>query len=231
MIYLVSDIHGHLRLDWLKAQLNKIILVESDYLIILGDAGIIWSKTDYQEVRAYYDGLPCKTLFLDGNHENFDLICEYPIKEFCGGQVHQISEKLFHLMRGEIYCIAGKMFFVFGGGFSVKKLTNSSPVYVWEQEMPTEKEYKNGIGNLCRVQFNVDYVLTHVAPTRFAEKIGVKLVPQEKELNDYLQDISERLHYKKWYFGHYHKDVSSNFFVCIFEKVLKIGEQNETAIY
>ena len=41
MIYLAADIHGHIRLEWLKFQLSKIQLIESDYLIILGDAGII----------------------------------------------------------------------------------------------------------------------------------------------------------------------------------------------
>ena len=41
MIYLVADIHGYIRLEWLKAQLDKIPLTEADYLIILGDAGII----------------------------------------------------------------------------------------------------------------------------------------------------------------------------------------------
>ena len=41
MIYLASDIHGHIRLEWLKTQLNKLPLTDSDYLIILGDAGMI----------------------------------------------------------------------------------------------------------------------------------------------------------------------------------------------
>lgn len=224
MIYLASDIHGHIRLEWLKTQLNKLPITDSDYLIILGDAGMIWSQTEHLEVRAYYESLPCKTLFLDGNHENFDLLYEYPIKTFCGGQVHRISEKLFHLMRGEVYCIDGKTFFIFGGGFSVKKLTNSSPIYIWEQEMPTEKDYENGIHNLAGVNMTVDYVLTHVAPTKTAEKIGVKLVPEEKVLNDYLQTLSDKICYKKWYFGHHHMDVSLGAFVGVFESVLRLGE-------
>ena len=224
MIYLAADIHGHIRLEWLKFQLSQVQLIESDYLIILGDAGIIWSKTEHLEVRAYYEGLPCKTLFLDGNHENFDLIYEYPIKEFCGGWVHQISDKLFHLMRGEIYRIDGETFFVFGGGFSLKKLTNSSPVYVWEQEMPTEEEYKNGIQNLKQKGFTVDYVLTHVAPTNLAEAVGAELAPEERVLNDYLQNIAEKLSFKKWYFGHYHKDICIDSFVDVFESVLRLEE-------
>lgn len=224
MIYLASDIHGHIRLEWLRLQLNQLSLKESDYLIILGDAGMIWSQTEHLEVRAYYEGLPCKTLFLDGNHENFDLIYEYPVKEFCGGLVHQISDKLFHLMRGEIYCIDGKTFFVFGGGFSVKKLTNASSVYVWEQEMPIENEYSNGIQNLKKNAFTVDYVFTHVAPTGIAENIGAKLLSEEKILNDYLQNISEKLNFKKWYFGHHHKDIHIEPFVGVFESVLRLGE-------
>ena len=56
------------------------------------------------------------------------------------------------------------------------------------------------------------------------ENISVKLVPEEKILNDYLQTISEKTGYKKWYFGHHHKDISIGAFVGVFESVLRLGE-------
>lgn len=224
MIYLVADIHGYIRLEWLKAQLDKIPLTEADYLIILGDAGIIWSKDEHGEVMEYYQGLACKTLFLDGNHENFDLLYQYPVERFCGGQVHRISDRLYHLMRGEVYLFDGQTFFVFGGGFSVKKLTHSSPISVWEQEMPTESEYQNGISNLERANYQVDYVLTHVAPSSLAYIMGVNLVQEERVLNDYLEHLAKRVTFKKWYFGHHHRNMQSGAFTGLYSQVRRLGE-------
>lgn len=224
MIYLAADIHGHMRLGRLKEELARLTLINSDYLIILGDAGIVWSTTEHSDVKSYYDSLPCKTLFLDGNHENFDLLYQYPQEFFCGGRIHRVSDKIIHLMRGEIYLLDGESFFVFGGGFSTKKLTNSSPVFIWEQEMPSKAEYENGIQNLKNVDFSVDYVLTHVAPTAVAENMGAKLCSEEKVLNDYLQEISGKIGYKKWYFGHYHKDAELKSCLCVYDRVVKLGE-------
>ena len=55
------------------------------------------------------------TLFVDGNHENFDRLYSYPIIEWHGGKVHKINSSIFHLMRGEIYEIDNKKIFAFGG--------------------------------------------------------------------------------------------------------------------
>ena len=46
---------------------------------------------------------PWTTLFVDGNHENFDRLKNYPITEEWGGKVQKIYDKVYHLMRGEIY--------------------------------------------------------------------------------------------------------------------------------
>lgn len=224
MIYLVSDIHGHIRLNWLAEQLKELNITSSDYLVILGDAGIVWSENEHLEVREYYGSLPCTVLFIDGNHENFDLLDKYHVTEFCGGSVHKISDNIFHLMRGETYEIAGKRIFVFGGGFSLKKLTNTSPIFVWDREMPNDEEYQNGTKNLSRLGYKVDYVFTHVAPTSVAEHIGVRLAAEEKRLNDYLNDIKDRLEYKSWFFGHHHKDTEYENHFGVYERVLTIGD-------
>ena len=122
MIYLAADIHGHIRLDRLKKELDRLTFTDSDYLIILGDAGIVWSAMEHSEVRAYYDSLPCKTLFLDGNHENFDLLYQYPQELFCGGHVHRVSDKIFHLMRGEVYSLDGESSSFLAADFPLKNL-------------------------------------------------------------------------------------------------------------
>ena len=59
-------------------------------------------------------------LFCDGNHENFELLEEYPEEEKYGGKVGKISKRIYHLKRGEVYTIEEKTFFVFGRGKSFR---------------------------------------------------------------------------------------------------------------
>ncbi len=224
MIYLAADIHGHIRLDRLKELLQPYAVTSNDYLIILGDAGIVWSDTEHKEVQSFYESLPLTTLFVDGNHENFDLLETYPVVDYLGGSAHKISDKIFHLMRGEIYTIDGKTFFTFGGGFSLKKLTNSSPVNVWEREMPNETEYQDGLKNLTKYNFKVDYILSHVAPRKIAYDMWIPLIDQEIELNNYLEEVRKRTTFKKWFFGHHHKDRDGENWSAIYDRILLLGE-------
>ena len=54
--------------------------------------------------------------------------------------------------------------------------------------------------------------------------IGVKLADEERCLNDYLNDIQDRLEYKAWFFGHHHKDVEFEKHFGVYERVLTIGD-------
>ena len=63
-------------------------LSKDDYVIILGDAGIVWDGgAADREVQQALKDLPVTTLWLDGNHENFDLLEEYPEGIWHGGMV------------------------------------------------------------------------------------------------------------------------------------------------
>jgi hypothetical protein len=61
---------------------------------------------------------PFTTLFGSGNHENFDLLAEYPVEDWHGGKVQRIRPSVIHLMRGQVYSIQGKTFFTMGGASS-----------------------------------------------------------------------------------------------------------------
>lgn len=216
MIILTSDIHGHLGLEWLSGELSKIDLTDKDHLIILGDAGIVWDENEHQGVKKFYDNLPCTVLFLDGNHENFDLLDSMPVINVYGGRAHKVSNNIVHLMRGETYTIESRTFFVFGGGYSAKKKDGTSPVFIWEREMPNETEYENGTENLRLIGNKVDYIITHVAPTEIASRLGKIPVEEEKELNDYLTRVSTDNDYSEWFFGHYHLDRDLGQFHSVF---------------
>lgn len=104
-------------------------------------------------------------LFIDGNHEDFDKLDSYPVETWCGGKVHKIRNNVIHLMHGEVYCIEGDTIFVMGGGYSIDKYRRTEGVSWWSQEMPSEEECRNALKNLEEVGNNVDYIITHTAPS------------------------------------------------------------------
>ena len=154
---------------------------------------------------------PYQIAWIDGNHENFDLLNEYPMEEWCGGKVHVIRRdnagktKIIHLMRGQVFEIEGKRIFTFGGGYSIDKDTRAPHRSWWAQEMPTDDEMKEAISNLEKYNNEVDYIITHAASE------GIMCLfypnhPKEKPLNEFLEWVRESVTYKHWYMGHLHRD-------------------------
>ncbi len=93
-----------------------------DYLIICGDFGFIWNGGKKEEKTAgTIKSKPYTILFVDGTHENFDLLNAYPTKRWNQGTVHEIRPNILHLMRGEIFEIEGHSIFAFGGGETEEK--------------------------------------------------------------------------------------------------------------
>ena len=121
MIYVTGDKHGTDLVDIHVFCDNNPNLTKSDYLIIAGDFGGVFLPNEVENNLDEFSKLPFTMLFVDGNHENFDLLYQYPVKNFCGGKVHKIRDDIMHLMRGEVYEIDGIKIFTFGGATSVDK--------------------------------------------------------------------------------------------------------------
>ena len=103
MIYLTGDTHIPIDIDKLSmknfpAQKE---LTRNDYVIVLGDFGLLWKED--KTYKYWLDILSKRNftlLFIDGNHENFDWLNSLPTKPWNGGRVHEIAPNIFHLMRG-----------------------------------------------------------------------------------------------------------------------------------
>lgn len=227
MIYLAGDIHGELEVykvtDYFELESATRELTEEDYLILLGDVGLCWDdgrKDAY--VREVLEALPVTTLWLDGNHENFDLVDALPVTNWHGGKVQYIGEKIIHLMRGYVYDICGRSFFAFGGGFSIDKMYRREGISWWPREMPSEEEHERGRENLARVGNQVDYIITHTAPRDIATLLVPRLYPGEESLQYYFQDLAETVDFEKWYFGHWHMDRVLGKYVGLYDEIVRI---------
>lgn len=213
MIYITGDTHGN-QVKWIE-QIEP-VLSAGDTIIICGDFGVGFWDGVYWPEEMFYDYLNEKeytVLFIDGNHENFDKLFDYPIDTWCGGKVHKIRTNVIHLIRGEIYNIEKKSIFVMGGGYSIDKCYRIEGISWWSQEMPSEEEYQNALMNLKKVDFKVNYIVSHTAPSETVyylstlKRLRIKrAVSEEMPLTFFLDEIQQEVHYNQWYFGHFHVD-------------------------
>ncbi len=226
MIYVTGDTH---RTDLLCIHHfcdNHPELTKNDYIIIAGDFGGVWAKESLERDLKLFSDLPLTVLFIDGNHENFDLLNAYPIELWNGGKVHKIKPDIIHLMRGQVFEIEGKIIFTFGGATSVDRDWRVEGESWWSQELPTYEELDEGVANLKRYENKVDYIITHSCSERaFAypairNNATIKFHCPEVQMLSY---IEENAIYKHWYFGHFHLDaVLGNKYTALLHNIVKI---------
>lgn len=228
MIYITGDTHGHFSRFGHKQRARLPFKISADdYVIVCGDFGLLWAD---DRAFVYYSdilkNLPFAVLWVQGNHENYDMIENYPTEEWHGGKVrHIIRDKVILLERGQVFELEGKTFFTFGGASShdmqagcldpedadypekLKRARRSGlPFRIkgktwWPQELPTEEEMEDGRQNLEKFSWKVDYVISHCG-------------------SDHLQNLLDVLVPSSSFFGsHYKKDVLTSYFEALEEKL------------
>lgn len=235
-IFICGDTHGMLdtkKLDRLKEKIN---LDYGDYLVICGDSGIVWDKVTVQPHISYFESMNCNVLFVDGNHENFDMLKTYPIQSFSGGKVHKISDCIYHLMRGQVFEILGKTFLCIGGADSSDKECRQSHISWWQDEQITSEDMEQAKQNLEKVNNTVDYVVTHTPSTKTLNEL-VKILTQCGEVipyylrhkviptnsSDLLDYVAKNVKYKRWFCGHLHIDEKIGKTNILYEDIIKIN--------
>lgn len=222
-IFVCGDIHGTLDIDKLNRFIGRKDLSKKDYLIICGDTGICgFSKKIESETREFLRKLPMTTLFIDGNHESFDVLGSLPVENWHGGKVHIIEPGIIHLMRGQIYEIEDKRFFTFGGAFSTDRQYRIKGETWFEEELPCEEEYAQALENLQKHEYKVDYMITHTAPYDIVRNLGYDTHEAALKQEKFLKQIADSASFRGWYFGHFHEDVDMGRFHCRMDKVSKL---------
>ena len=224
-IFVTGDIHQNIDISKLNSKNfpEGNHLTKDDYLIICGDVGITWDKS--AETKYWQEWLsekPWTTIWCDGNHENFDELNSYPIEDWNGGKVHKITDSLIHLMRGEVFTLNGKKFFVMGGGDSIDKYARKPHISWWSEEMPSFEEYNHAMDTLEKNNYKVDYIITHVAPSNIMYRLNPYF--RHDQFTDFLYDeVYRKVEYDKWYFGHYHMDKKiGETHICLYQDIIQI---------
>ena len=124
MIYVTGDTHADYDISKLNTENfpQQKQLTKSDYVIICGDFGLVWDASRREDYwQKWLTNKNFTTLFVDGNHENFDALRMIPHEEKFGGLVHRITPSIYHLERGQVFDIDGCKIFTMGGARSVDK--------------------------------------------------------------------------------------------------------------
>ena len=235
-ILVTGDTHGVLnisKIENLQKSTNK--LDYSDYLIICGDCGVVWDKSTLDEAISVFENFGTNILFVDGNHENFDILNNYPVSTWNGGKIHKISEHIYHLIRGEIFNIFNKTFLAVGGANSTDKHSREEHVSWWESEQFDYSDLYHALDNLKKYNYSVDYVISHSPNNDFIQKIRElftqcgeeipyylqsKLKESESSVN--LQSLANEIKFKKWFCGHIHIDEKIGKYCVLYNNIIEL---------
>ena len=216
--FLKGDIHGNLFeiIDFI----NRFNLGKNDNIIILGDCGIAWRKDKKdlaQNIKLWNEcGNRVKLYFIDGNHENFNILNSLPIENNMG----KIADNIYHLRRGQVYEFENKKILVCGGADSIDKYRRIENFTWWKEETISQET----IDDIPAGHY--DYVLTHCCPRSIFEKNRIYLSTlqflDENKINhsseDMLEQLKNKITFDHWFFAHYH--INRNLdekFTCLFE--------------
>lgn len=174
-VFVTGDIHGDLTriIDFIK----KFELKLGDSIIILGDFGIFWRKDEKNsEYLINYYEKNCNGVhlyWLDGNHENFDIINSWNLNK---NYEYDNSDHIHYCPRGFITFIdidcgdhieARKALFI-GGADSVDKFRRIEHLSWWKDETITDNDIKDINGAYY-------YVFSHCCPRKIFDNNKVFL--------------------------------------------------------
>ena len=222
MIYVTGDTHGNFRRFQMEYFPEQAKMTKDDVVTIAGDFGGVWfgDSSDNENLN-WLENLPFTVVFVDGNHENFDALTVYPTEEWHGGKIQCIRPHVLHLMRGQVYELEGYRFFMMGGAKSHDTNHRINHLSWWQQELPSDEEYSEALQNLERCNWQVDYIITHCAPTSIVRRES--RYNEADRLTDFLQEVQERIDFRYWLFGHYHDNrMIDTKHILLWEQIVQI---------
>lgn len=229
MIYLTGDTHIPIDVSKLKVKNfpEQRKMTRNDYVIVLGDFGLLWRKNKtYEHWLNHLSNKKFTLLWIDGNHENHEWINSLEVNMWNGGKVHYISPNIIHLMRGQVFNIDGYKFFTCGGALSIDKEYRTEGKSWWPQELLSNAECEEALNNLESVNNEVDYILTHTCPTDLITPMFNIVDIYNDPTGKFLAEINNRVKFSHWYFGHWHEKRDYENFHCLYNNIVKLGDNS-----
>ena len=223
--FVTGDTHG--RLDRIYSWIERMNFDSEDInVIIAGDAGICWRKDgrDMDAAIRKHEQYKFHLWFIDGNHENFDILDSLPKDE---NGIVNLCNNLHYITRGSVIKFNNKTILCCGGADSIDRGFRTPHLNWWAQEQVTEEDIKK-----CLSGDNYyDYIITHCCPYSVFYKYTPSLVTipwldQSKidHTSEHMLDaVAASIQCESWIFGHYHVDIDlDSRYRCILNDFLEL---------
>lgn len=169
---------------------------------------------------------------IQGNHEERpENISSYHEVEIFGGKVYIEDDysNLIFAKNGEFYNIDGKSVLVIGGAYSVDKEYRLLYGYkLFKDEQLSQYEMNNILDKYNGK--NIDIILSHTCPYKYEPRevfmTGLDQSKVDKTMEHFLDEVEEKVNYKKWYCGHYHTEKQIDKLEFMFGRI-KLFDKNE----
>lgn len=180
---------------------------------------------------------PWTTIVIPGNHEGWRRLMTLPSTFLFDAKVYEYRTK-----QGPVYFAhPGSIFYINNLKFlSIPKASSTDRIYRiegrdwWPEEVLTKQEENLVLDELDKVNWEVDYVLSHTCPAQiipeFMDNPYDQTVRMKDPVADFLEFIDNRLSYKKWFFGHFHNEReylwAGDYYKCCYKEIneLKIDK-------
>jgi 3-oxoacid CoA-transferase subunit A len=227
--YFMADFHGSSEpIENLKNRLaaNAIPLDETDTVVVLGDLGANYYGQNSEQDKYFkqkLNDIGCKIFAIRGNHEERpSKLCSEDKVQSLGNwamtkaygymvYVEKDYPNIFYsLDTPSIYRFNGLSVLTLPGAYSVDKNYRLANGWNWFPEEQMSTLEKSIADSLCQARdWTFDLVLSHTCPLEyeptdlFIEGIDQSTVDRSTE--EFLSKLNNKLHYKYWLFGHFHK--------------------------
>lgn len=245
MVFITGDKHGDFRKIYefvdkyrKKLDLNK----EKDFMVILGDAGINYYLHGRDvKLKKKLAKLPLTFICIHGNHEERPQHIKtyewkYILKENIMGLFfyeRQYPNILFPFM-GSLFRLEKTTYWHLGGAWSFDKerrLEVTAAGYKdfnwYPSEQMTQEERDECLARVRNLPKDIT-ILSHTCPIKY-EPVDMYLPfdvsEVDKTMEIFLDEIEEKVDYKKWYCGHWHTDRVIDKIRFVYDDIIESGEE------
>lgn len=192
----------------------------TNYMILLGDVGANYYGNRKDELcKRILANYPFTYICLRGNHESrvTDVVKNDPSKwervQKYGGWIYR--EKAFPNIEylediPAVYEFNGFRTLAIPGAYSVDKEYRLYNNWQWYENEQLSKEEMEECRRLIQNEKNVDLVISHTCPLAFEPRdlfiSGIDQSKVDKSMELFLDEIEQSVAYKRWAWGHFHKD-------------------------
>lgn len=198
-IMFAGDIHGNVsHLEWLFRHAKK---NEVDTIIACGDFGywahLAWGRKYLNTCARLAEKNNIPVLWVDGNHENHDLLDELREKHGDSAPIPTPNEWVKWIPRGCRFDINGWVFMGYGGAYSVDWKERVLGHSYWRQELINPYHIDNMDDS------EVDVLITHEAP--FGKELTYKDdIPVSVAQRELVLEIQQKVNPSLHVCGHHH---------------------------